>query len=280
MAAVHTFLAEAVAVTVRRPYEALEQVILLAFAALPVVPCLASLSSCHVMATHIPDTLQPVTHPHALHAQVQELLGEEELMRLRDAGVGAGFSGLAVTALRRVLRVAASAKMAPEAKTAVAAYVSSTPLYVHKSHKITRPRDSCEPPADSGGAGDSHPNTSCRAGVLLSVLRMQTCAAPFAMVCRRILESSEFLGGEGTSDATVAELAPSVVQPLVSLHQHALAALGEQFLGSHLRLGFPRAVHCSCPVCSLDPRQGFSVSAGMQHVKDARNRLWCCRAQQ
>jgi hypothetical protein len=74
-----------------------------------------------------------VTHPHALHAQVQELLGKEELARLRDAGVGAGFSGLAVTALRRVLRVAASAKMAPEAKTAVTAYVSSTPLYVRES---------------------------------------------------------------------------------------------------------------------------------------------------
>ena len=73
-----------------------------------------------------------MTHPHALHAQVQELLGKEELARLRDAGVGAGFSGLAVTTLRRVLRVAASAKMAPEAKMAVTAYVASTPLYVRK----------------------------------------------------------------------------------------------------------------------------------------------------
>jgi hypothetical protein len=76
-----------------------------------------------------------VTHPHALHAQVQELLGKEALAQLRAAGVGAGFSGLAVTTLRRVLRVAASAKMAPEAKTAVAAYVSSTSLYVRKSRR-------------------------------------------------------------------------------------------------------------------------------------------------
>ena len=79
------------------------------------------------------------------------------------------------------------------------------------------------------------------------MLRMQTCAAPFAMVCRRILEGSDFLGGVGTPDATTEELAFSVVQPLVSLQQHALAALGKRSLVSHLHLGSHMAMHCSCP---------------------------------
>jgi hypothetical protein len=114
---------------------------------------------------------------------------------------------------------------------------------------------------------DPHPDTSYRAGVLLSVLRMQTCAAPFAMVCRRILESSDFLGGEGTPEATTGELAASVVQPLVSLHLHALAALGKRSLGSHLHLGtLSNALLMSC-LYPLDPRQGLGVNAGMQHVK-------------
>ena len=57
---------------------------------------------------------------------MQELLAGEAMVELRAAGAGAGFSGLAVTVLRRVLRVAASAKMAPDAKLAVAAYVAGT----------------------------------------------------------------------------------------------------------------------------------------------------------
>lgn len=61
-----------------------------------------------------------------LPLQVQELLGGEGLAELQAASSGAGFSGLAVTVLRRVLRVAASAKMEADAKTAVAAYVAGT----------------------------------------------------------------------------------------------------------------------------------------------------------
>lgn len=60
--------------------------------------------------------------------QVQELLGNDQMAVLHAAGPGAGFSGLAVTVLRRVLRVAASAKMAQDVKTAVAAYAAGVLL--------------------------------------------------------------------------------------------------------------------------------------------------------
>ena len=112
----------------------------------------------------------------------------------------------------------------------------------------------------------STPDIPCYAGVLLSILRMQTCAAPFATVCCRILDSSDSLGGEGAPESTTGDLAPSVVQPLVSLHQHALAALGEQLVMPYLHLGFSR--QCTAHVLFAVCGQGnpCDVNAGMQHA--------------
>lgn len=67
----------------------------------------------------------PAESSSPLDPQVQQLLSATQLAGARAAGTG--FSGLAVTVLRRVLRVAASAKMAPDAKTAVAGYVAGAP---------------------------------------------------------------------------------------------------------------------------------------------------------
>ena len=90
---------------------------------------------------------------------MQELLSEEELNQLRAACVGAGFSGLTVAALRRVLRVAASAKMAPEAKTAIAAYVASTLLYVRRLQRSAHPVCPYKESAECGIVVDHHPTS-------------------------------------------------------------------------------------------------------------------------
>lgn len=171
---------------------------------------------------------------------MQQLLGEEQLAQLRAAGPGAGFSGLAVTVLRRVLRVAASARMASDAKTAVVAYAAGNMTELHTCstccvQSCYQPRSLTRVAVFTCDFAVFDPVHLCAsAGVLSGVLRLQAHAAPFATVCQRILESSDVLGSGAAQSAdgpaTAAEpggTAHKDVQPLVSLHQQALAALGE-----------------------------------------------------